>query len=340
MNAQRFLVERAADWDRVQALAARAEKSRFRELDKAALDELALGYRRMVSDLALAQARFPESQLLRDLERQVARLHNVVYRGRAQRWRDARQALITDVPRTVRARIRHVAAAAALLFGPALIAYAVGIARPELARALVPDELVEAAESGKVHTDEILSVAPSSWLSSRIATNNIAVVFTTFAAGLLFGVGSIALLAFNGIQLGIIFAFYRHYGLAARLGIFVVGHGVVELSAVCLAGGAGLLLGDALVAPGWATRKAALARNGGDAVRIVTGLIPTLALAGLVEGFVSPSPDYPPAAKIVLGLSLGLVLWLWLAVGGSASDRALGSARPDDDVAGVRARSA
>ncbi len=325
MNAQRFLAERAAHWAYVQALATRAEKSRFRELDKSSLDELALGYRRMISDLALAQARFPESQLLADLEREVARLHNVVYRGQTRGWRDVRRTLIGDVPRTVRARLRHVVVASAILFGPALIAYAVGLSRPELARAMVPSEIVEAAESGKVHTDEILSVAPSSWLTSRIATNNIAVVFTTFAGGLVLGLGSIVLLVFNGIQLGIIFAFYQHYGLAERLGTFVIAHGVVELSAVCLAGAAGLLLGDALVAPGYRTRRAALAENGADAARIVTGLIPTLVLAGLVEGFVSPSPAYPPLAKLVLGTSLGLALWLWLAVGGTPNDRALRS---------------
>ena len=132
MNAQRFKTERASEWRRVEALAARAEKSRFRGLDKATLDELTLGYRRMTSDLALVQARFPESQLGADLERVVARLHNVIYRGRQHRWRDVRTSLIAEIPRTVRARWRYVAVASALLFVPALVAYGVGLARPEL----------------------------------------------------------------------------------------------------------------------------------------------------------------------------------------------------------------
>ncbi|MBK7972820.1 MAG: stage II sporulation protein M [Deltaproteobacteria bacterium] len=327
MNAQRFKTERASEWRRVGALAARAEKSRFRGLDKATLDELTLGYRRMTSDLALVQARFPESQLGADLERVVARLHNVIYRGRQHRWRDVRTSLIAEIPRTVRARWRYVAVASALLFVPALVAYGVGLARPELARAFMPARIQEAAEAGRVHTDGLLEMMPSSWLSSAIATNNIAVVFSTFALGLLAGVGTIFSLGFNGIQLGLVLAFYQDHHLAGRMLAFIVGHGVTELSAICLAGAAGLLLGDALIAPGWSSRGAALAANGRDAVRIVTGLIPTLALAGLIEGFVSPSPAYPVSAKVILGVSLGLTLWLWLGVGGSGADRALGPSK-------------
>jgi uncharacterized membrane protein SpoIIM required for sporulation len=323
VNAHRFVADRAADWQRVQDLAARAEKRRFRGLDKATLDALALGYRRMTSDLALAQARFPASQLLSDLERSVARLHNVIYRGRAHRWRDARRTLIDEIPRTVRVHWRYLAVASALLFVPALVAYGVGMARPELARTLMPERILAAAEAGKVHTDGLLELTPSSWLSSSIATNNIGVVFGAFALGLTCGLGTMLVLLLNGIQLGLILAFYQHHALAERMLAFIVAHGVAELSAICLAGAAGLLLGDALVAPGWASRGAALERNGRDAVRIVIGLIPTLTLAGLIEGFVSPSPAYPVAAKVVIGVSLGLVLWLWLGFGGSAADRAL-----------------
>lgn len=328
MNAQRFTAERAADWRRVEALASRAERSRFRGLDKTTLDELALGYRRMTSDLALVQARFPDSQLAADLERVVARLHNVIYRGREHRWRDVRTSLMAEIPRTVRARWRYVAVASALLFVPALVAYGVGVARPELALAAMPEGIREAADAGRVHTDGLLEMMPSSWLSSAIATNNIAVVFSTFALGLLAGVGTIFSLTFNGIQLGLVLAYYQEHHLAGRMLAFIVGHGVTELSAICLAGAAGLMLGDALIAPGWASRGAALAANARDAVRIVSGLVPTLTLAGLIEGFVSPSPAYPVIAKVVLGVSLGLTLWLWLAVGGSEADRPLGGTRP------------
>jgi len=320
VKAREFVESRAPDWDRVRELAERAERNRFRGLDKRSLDELTLGYRRMISDLALAQARFPRSRLLSELERAVARLHNVVYRGRKARWPDVRRTFSREIPRTVRAHWRYLVAALALFFVPAFTAYGVGMLRPALARTLVPSEVLEAAESGKLHTDRVLTLAPPSWWSAKIATNNIAVVFAAFALGIVLGLPTVFLLILNGVMIGMVLAVYDQYGLAGRLWTFLIGHGVTEISAICLAGAAGLLLGDAVVAPGWRSRRDAMSENGRDAVRIVTGLIPTLTVAGLVEGFISPSPIYPAPLKWVIGFGLGTALWLWLLVGGSDLD--------------------
>ena len=95
---------------------------------------------------------------------------------------------------------------------------------------------------------------------------------------------------------------------------------MIELSAICVAGGAGLLLGDALVAPGERTRRDALVANGREAIRLVLGLIPVLIVAGLVEGFISPSDAYPPWSKAAVGISLGIVMWAWLLLGGRNAD--------------------
>ena len=151
--------------------------------------------------------------------------------------------------------------------------------------------------------------------STQIFTNNIRVTFYAFALGAMLGVGTLYILAYNGAMFGAIIALTYRAGFGNDLLSFVVGHGVIELSCIFIAGGAGLLIGTALLMPGDLSRGDALKSRGMEAVRLIVGCVPLLVVAGIIEGFISPQP-IPAAIKIGIGTLTGLVLYSYLLLAG------------------------
>src|SRR5205085_2034360 len=152
--------------------------------------------------------------------------------------------------------------------------------------------------------------------STAIFTNNIRVTFFAFALGAVFGLGTLYVLAFNGASFGAIIALTYRAGFGNDLLLgFVISHGVIELTCIFIAGGAGLLIGTALLMPGNLTRADALKSRGMEAVRLIIGCIPLLVVAGIIEGFISPQP-IPSVIKIGIGLLTGITLYSYLFLAG------------------------
>jgi len=191
--------------------------------------------------------------------------------------------------------------------------------------------LVREVEQGKLWTD--IAPAVRSAASALILTNNIQVTFLTFAGGITLGLLTVWILISNGVQLGAIFGLLQAHGLSGGLAEFVVAHGFIELSVIFLAGGCGLSLGDGLLRPGLFSRGAALVRRARVGVKLILGSAPLLVIAGLIEGFISPS-GLPWPAKLAVGLATGLLLHLYWLRAGRAPDEhrprpwALHDARP------------
>src|SRR5579875_3849790 len=157
-------------------------------------------------------------------------------------------------------------------------------------------------------TDSILSSEPQAY--SKIATNNVAVCFYTFAGGILFGLGSLWFLFFNGLEIGLVATVCAQHGMSLSLWSFVAAHGALEIPSIMLAGAAGLRLGAGILFPGQLRRRESLAKAGAEAVQLVSATIPLLIIAGSFEGFLSPVHGYV-ALKCAVGAVLftGLVLW-------------------------------
>jgi uncharacterized membrane protein SpoIIM required for sporulation len=194
--------------------------------------------------------------------------------------------------------------------GSALIGYLLVDSYPELASLFASEQMIRMVQSGKLWTDDLLNVIPSSALSWKIMTNNIAVTVFAFLLGAFYGIGTLYILGMNGMMLGAIFAFTQQYGLHMRLFEFVIAHGVVELSIIMLAGAAGLMLGEALVRPGHRPRVEAFRQVSYQAGRLIVLGVPFLVGAGLIEGFVSPNPELSLQLKVTIGLAYGLLLLL------------------------------
>jgi uncharacterized membrane protein SpoIIM required for sporulation len=153
-------------------------------------------------------------------------------------------------------------------------------------------------------------------LSSFVIVNNIKVALAAFALGITFGVGTIYMLTINGAMLGGIAGAFAKSGIDGQLWMVILPHGALELSAVVIAGGAGLLLGYSLWCPGQRTRRRALREEAVRAVQLAVGLIPAFAVAGVFEGFVTPSDVIPEPLKVLLGIAVAVVFWLYLLLAG------------------------
>jgi uncharacterized membrane protein SpoIIM required for sporulation len=152
-------------------------------------------------------------------------------------------------------------------------------------------------------------------MSSGIIANNVQITFFAFASGILAGAGTIMLLLFNGVHLGSVAGLYDASGGGRLLWTFVAPHGVIELTAACIAGGAGVWMGSALILPGRSTRMHALTVRAREAVALLAGTTALLIVAGLIEGFISPAP-ISTEAKLVVAAVAALACFAYLLAGG------------------------
>jgi uncharacterized membrane protein SpoIIM required for sporulation len=308
------------EWDEYRRLLQDAQTGGLRRLDESTVSRFAGLYRGIAADLARARTYGGSPELLYTLERQVGAGHNLLYRAPARSWRRALDWLARGFPALARRRWLPIAIAAALFYGPGVLAYGYVRADPARARELVSSEMMTRAEEarakeargeGYVEVDELMMPA----MATGIITNNIQVTFLAFAGGILAGLGTVLVLVFNGISLGAVAAAFANQGQSLHLWTFVTGHGVIELTAICIAGGAGLLLGSAMLLPGRRTRREALVLRGREAVALIAGTAAMLLVAGTIEGFISPS-GLPREVKLGVGLLTGVVMLFYFGLAG------------------------
>jgi uncharacterized membrane protein SpoIIM required for sporulation len=308
-----FTASRQPHWAALEALLKRSEGNGLRSFTADQIEAFARAYRQAVCDLAIAQRDFPDDQLTLSLNSLASRAHLRLYRAPAPSWRRFGQFFWVDFARRFRAARPFLLTAALMLFGPAVLAYLAALFDPTLRDALVPERLRQVMEDGRTWTDIQPTLRPG--MATLIFTNNIQVAFLAFAGGVLFGLGTVYVLISNGLSLGGVLGAAQYYGVAPVLWSFVSPHGYLELTCIVIAGAAGLMLGNALLRPGLQLRREALARAARRAVELVVGAAPILVVAGLIEGFISPS-DLPVPVKLLIGPLTGIALYaLLLSVG-------------------------
>lgn len=314
--AARLVTRQRVRWDEFQALADRAARAGLDSFAAEELPDFAARYREVAADLARSRTYRADERTIARLERLVAAGHNALYRDERGTWRRVGQVLLRECPGAILRTRGYVLVASLAFLAPAGAGYAVMRDRPTLAAEVLPDVVLSRAaagvqrkEAGRRYVD--VAAADRPLMASGIITNNVRVAIACFAGGVFLGVGSLVLLGFNGLMIGATAGHFANAGLLDYLLEFIVGHGLLELFAIWVAGAAGFLLGRTLVAPGDLSRADALVLSGRVAVRMVGGAATLLVVAGLIEGFVSASQgDYAVrfgAAAASLGF-LGLYL--------------------------------
>jgi uncharacterized membrane protein SpoIIM required for sporulation len=314
-----------AQWDRLTALLLQAEQQGLRSFTAGELREFSRLYRSASSDLSLARSRGRED-LAQYLNQLVARTHAQIYirppRRNPELWRFFAQV----APQTFRAcAFFWLASLGVLIFGGALgyVTTSQDAAWAEVfmgrqMRAVMSDFLTRKTEPGQYFAPTA-SMLGGGGFSSLLMVNNIQVALMCFAFGISAGVGTLYVLFRNALMLGAALGLGAFHSKLVLMGAIVAPHGFVELSAVVIAGAAGLRLGWAVISPGDMLRRDALRVAGKQAGQLALATIPMFIFAGLVEGLVSPLHT-GPLASIPFRIGFGVVSWVllhgWLLLGG------------------------
>ncbi len=310
MNVTAFEASRAQDWDGLQALLSKSG-GRMARLDSDEVMRMGALYRAAAADLAYSRRRFPRDPVTPRLESLVRNSRAAVY-GAEPRGRSFVEFVTTGYWRRVAERPRMLAAAAFFLLAPMALGILWGLTDPDAAIGIVPDEFRGAIEPD---TPQTLSADEEAAFSAEVFTNNIQVTLLAFALGITAGIGTAAILGYNGLFIGVIIGLAFEGGSGSDLLTIITSHGVLELSCIVVGGSAGLRMGWALVEPGTLRRGRALALEARRSMEIILGTAAWLVVAGLAEGFVSRSVDLTGA--LVVGLGLGIAYWSLVVLRGA-----------------------
>ncbi|MBV6509324.1 MAG: hypothetical protein JJLCMIEE_02393 [Acidimicrobiales bacterium] len=329
MDIDRYIAVNQPAWLRLQELTVRAQRS-VADIPPVELDELIQLYQRVSAQLSHARTYYGDRHLTSRLTQLVAGARVVIYTRRGRALDTARRFFTEAFPGAVWTSRRFVLASAVLFFGPTV---AVGVwlsNSQEALRVAIPQEAQDLIVESQF--EDYYSTFSADGFAAMITFNNIWVSFLAITGGILLGAGSIFFLVYNGLQIGAMAAVMHAGGAADAFWGLIIPHGLLELSAITIAGGAGLRMGWAIIAPGDRSRVESLAEAALRAVVIAIGLTIVFLVAALIEAFVTPS-DLPTFLRIGIGVAFEMAFLSYLVVYGkraeaSGAAEALGRRRP------------
>lgn len=305
MTPLQFEQRWSAEWDELAALLdqvqGRVPGGQRKKRHEVPAERLALLYRHVCEHLAAARSRAYPVALIARLDALSHRAHQVIYRRRDWGWRALAQLAAHDFPQAVRQSWAEVWISTALFVLPLLAVGALTYWNPNFALTVMSADQLREFEA--MYSEANASIgrhrsADSDWaMFGFYIRNNISVGFQCFAGGLIAGLGSVYALVFNGLHAGVVGGYLSARGLGEAFWSFVVTHAAFELTAIVLAGAAGLQLGRAWLWPGRRTRLQSLLHAARAAVRIMYGVMAMLLIAALLEAFWSSARWVPVNIK-------------------------------------------
>ncbi len=305
MDVDRFIARNQPGWTRLEELVRVPRRS----LTAGQVDELVQLYQRTSTHLSHARTERADPALVARLTRLVATAAGLIYGTRSRSAAGLARFFTTSFPAAVWHARRFVAASALLLLVPAFVMGTWLATSDEALEASGPDAVREAYVEDDF--EAYYSSAPAGQFATQVTVNNIQVSILAFAAGALLCVVTAFVLVTNGANVGVAAGTFAAVGEQSKFWGLILPHGVLELSAVIVAGGAGLAIGWAIVAPGDRPRSEALADEGRRAAAIILGLMLAFVVAGTIEGFVTPS-SLPTFARVGIGLTAGASFWTYV----------------------------
>ncbi|MEP7211794.1 MAG: stage II sporulation protein M [Acidobacteriota bacterium] len=315
----RFINDRKDNWQRLEDLLGMLSGSSLRGLSRLEVREFGELYRRAATDLAIARAESRDPKLVNYLNSLVIRAHGKIYRAQGEGVNLVAKFFTKDLPRTFRANLRYMMIAFGIFVFSGIFGFIATWIDTDFTHFVMLSGVTDQINSNNhwwLKLNEANQIG-----ASFILSNNIIVSFRAFAMGALFGVGAVYDIAFFGAHVGSLFgACYKlNPPFGNDLFSFVIGHGVIEISTVFFCAGAGMMIGYAMINPGDLTRAQALKKKGIEAARIVIGAACFLVIAGIIEGFISPS-SLPAGFKVATGVLTGIAMYSYLMLAGRETE--------------------
>ena len=325
MRQEQFVARHGAEWVKFELwLDTRANSPRQARHDRTwnglPDEDVPHAYRRLCQQLGLARRRNYSPAVVDRLQSLMQRGHTALYRAAPPRWSRIPRFFLAEFPRLVRAEWGCMLIALTCFVVPLVGMFLLVRLHPELASSVLGQQQISNVESmyasaeatGKIGRDAGTDVG----MFGFYILNNVSIGLRTFAAGLLAGIGSIFMMVYNGVLFGAIAGHLQNVGLGPYLWRFVVGHGSFELTAIVLAGGAGLRLGLDFIAPGQRSRVDALIEGGKRGARLCLGIALMLLIAAFIEAFWSSMATLPATLMYSVAGVLWTLVFAWLAFGG------------------------
>jgi uncharacterized membrane protein SpoIIM required for sporulation len=324
-----FAGRRQRDWDQLESLVRGAHARGLRALPPELIAQLSPLYRDVCADLSRAEGSRYSAPLVDYLQGLTAAAHGVLY-GRqvglglvaGQARASSLRAAVEAFPRAVRRYKGAMLLSFVLFFAPFFVGLFATLADPSFATRVAPESMLRPlTEAYRQGFESERGAGLDAFMAGFYVQHNVGIALTCFATGLAFGLGSAFYLVFNGLSTGAIMGYVAAHGAGENILTFVVGHSSLELGAIVLAGGAGLVLGWSIVAPGDRTRVASLQSAARGVVVVVFGAAVMLLMAAAVEGFWSAS-SVPSLVKRVVGAVLFGIVACYIALAGRGSNEA------------------
>jgi uncharacterized membrane protein SpoIIM required for sporulation len=313
-----IVAARNADWRELENILSRGVS--LSELDAPTISRAASLYRSLSNDLILCRAR-ATPDLVAYLDSLASCAHSSLYGAEPFRAPAFLALINRDFPQAFRRNIRFFAAASALFLIPCIIGVILALYVPSAASEILPrstlDQMSEMYSGG---FDKGRGEGADSMMAGFYVYNNVGIALRCFATGFLFGLGSVFFLIYNGLHIGVVAGWVTASGFGHNIGTFMCGHGPFELTAIVIAGQAGLRLGHSFIVTNGRTRIGSLREAAPDLARLVGGAAVMLLIAAAIEGFWSPS-GLPAPVKWGASLVFSLLVAAYLAFVGRTSPR-------------------
>jgi len=307
MKEANFIKRHRDKWKKIEA--------DLKDANSIAPDDLAHHFTEVTDDLSFAQTYYANGNTHRYLNQLAANIHQKIYNNKKERKERYIDFWLVELPLVFK-RAHRQFLFSFLIFGVAVLIGIVSTAHDEtFPRLILGDGYVNMTLENIKNNDPmaVYKGGSSTDFFLMISLNNILVAFRAFVMGLLFSFGTVFILIYNGIMVGTFQFFFHQYGLLLDSSLVIWIHGTLEISAIVIAGGAGLMMGNSLLFPGTYPRLTAFKYGVKNGLKIMIGLIPVFLLAAFLEGFVTRLTDMPVALKLlIIGGSLAFILFYFV----------------------------
>ncbi|MEW9701195.1 stage II sporulation protein M [Paenibacillus sp. SI8] len=311
MEISRFIKENKPQWTELEQLLAQLNKGR-NKLQASHLNRFAELYKITTTHLATMQTHRPADETTIYLNHLVSGAHNAMYKENNKSTTQMKTFLLHYFPSLIQARILFVAFALLLFLLGGLLGFLSVWNDPLNLHLILPGGMADNIDPSK--TAEPRGNLHSPLVSTTIMTNNIKVAVLAFISGVTLGIGTVYLMITNGLLIGALAAVFMQSGKSYVFWAYILPHGIIEMTAIFIAGGAGLYMGYRFFVPGPFPRKLRFLESAKESAKLLIGTIPLFIIAGLIEGYITPSTLSLEVKYLIAGVTL-LLLALYYVYG-------------------------